>query len=86
VLDVSVEFAEPFTSETAPPTWAPPVGQPAAVTSEGWHRKNFSEPVGVGRLPTVCTVASSCWAVPGATWLPPGVAVVTIGGGGQVLN
>src|SRR5882762_8510202 len=80
------EVALPATTAVAPPTCVPPVGHPAGVTWPGAHRKNDTVPVGTGRVPTAVTDATSCWADPGATSEPPGVAVVVIGGGGQVLN
>src|SRR4051812_36052041 len=69
------------------PTWVPPVTQPPAVIWVGLHRKNVIVPVGAGRPPTGETVAMSCWfATPIGFRLPPGVAVVAIVGGTQVLN
>ena len=69
------------------PTWVPPDSQPPAVTSDGLQRKKVIVPVGSGRLPTGETVATSCWvATPIGFVEPPGVAVVSMTGGTQVLS
>ena len=83
---IVADVAEPPASVTSPPTCVPPVGQPAAVTSLGPQRKKLTVPVGVPLLATASTVATSCCAAPGAFSLPPGVAVVVIGGFTHVLN
>ncbi len=78
VLVVDDEVADPPTRLTAPPICVPsPVSQPTpAVTSFGRHKKNYTEPVGVGPVPD--TVALSDADVPGPTVTPVGLEVVSV--------
>ena len=81
----SAEVAWPFASKVAAePTCVPFAEQspPFAVTSAGEQRKKSTEPTpGAWGVPTV---TSSCCVAPIEFSEPPGVAVVSIGGGAQV--
>jgi len=76
------EVADPALIVTGVPTCVPlPCGRPALVTSAEPQRVKVIVPAGAGWFGGVAMFATSCWAAPGATLLPPGVAVVVTFGG-----
>jgi hypothetical protein len=83
---VASDAAWPLLSVFAAPTCVPPDGQPAAVTSFGWHRKKVTVPVGVGCPAPRVTVAVSVTAVPGTSVVEFVLACVAIGGIGVLKH